>query len=167
MSPIITAQPRERATDRGAAIAQYVVFGLGDEEFAVDILAVQEISRPTALTRVPRAARGVEGVINLRGRVIPVVDARARLGMPSPVAAGDERSRIIVVGVGGRTLGFIVDRVHEVLRVGAAQLEPAPASESGAGVVSGVARPADRMIAVLDLDRLFGTMDAACPITRG
>jgi purine-binding chemotaxis protein CheW len=105
---------------------QVVIFRLGAEEFGVPIMSVQEIVRvPEALTRVPRTPAFVEGVINLRGTVLPVIDQRSRLGLP-PIAR-NERQRIMVYLLGGKRTGFIVDAVAEVLRIPRAQIAPAPA----------------------------------------
>lgn len=134
---------------------QLVTFGLGSEEFAVDILAVQEINRMMALTRVPQSPPEVEGVINLRGKIIPVIDLRKRFGMDASTQS--EQSRIIVVEVAGRVLGFIVDRVSEVLRISSSIVEPAPAMTTGvdSDFVSGVGKLPDRLLILLDLNRLF------------
>ncbi|WP_232540334.1 chemotaxis protein CheW [Azohydromonas aeria] len=105
---------------------QLVIFRLGAEEFGVPIMSVQEIVRvPPTLTRVPRTPAFVEGVINLRGTVLPVVDQRARLGLP--VIERNEGQRIMVYLLDGVRTGFIVDSVAEVLRIPRGQITPAPA----------------------------------------
>lgn len=136
---------------------QLVSFEVANEEFAVDILMVQEINRMMELTRVPQSPPEVEGVINLRGRIIPVVDLRKRFGMD--VTEHSEASRIIVVEVGGRVIGFIVDCVHEVLRISSAIVEPPPdmICSIDSDFISGVGKLDDRLLILLDLDRLFGT----------
>jgi len=114
-------------TGSGATSAdqlQFVTFEVAGEEFAVDILSVHEINRMIELTRVPQSPPEVEGVINLRGKIIPVLDLRRRFNMPE--AERTEQSRIIVVEVHNRVIGFIVDRVHEVLRISSSIVEPAP-----------------------------------------
>lgn len=104
---------------------QVVVFRLGKEEFGVPIESVQEIVRlPDEMTKVPKAAAAVEGVINLRGAVLPVIDLRRRLGLP-PVERSD-RQRIVVLVIDGVRTGFIVDSVAEVLKVSKSAIEPAP-----------------------------------------
>jgi purine-binding chemotaxis protein CheW len=104
---------------------QVVVFRLGKEEFGVPIESVQEIVRlPEAMTKVPKAADAVEGVINLRGAVLPVIDLRRRLGLP-PVERSD-RQRIVVLVIENTRTGFIVDSVAEVLKVQKSAIEPAP-----------------------------------------
>jgi purine-binding chemotaxis protein CheW len=136
---------------------QLVTFEVAGEEYAVDILAVREINRMMDLTRVPQSPAEVEGVINLRGRIIPVVDLRRRFGMAS--AERTESSRIVVVEVGGRVLGFVVDRVHEVLRVSGDIVEPAPAMACSirSDFIAGVGKLKDRLLILLDLGKLFGS----------
>lgn len=135
---------------------QLVTFDVANEEFAVDILAVHEINRMIELTRVPQSPPSVEGVINLRGKIIPVVDLRKRFELE--VTASTDQSRIIVVEVGPRVLGFVVDRVHEVLRIPDSIVEPAPSMTSSVDTdfIDGVAKLEDRLIILLDLAKLFG-----------
>ncbi len=120
--------------------AQVVIFRLGAEEFGVPIMSVQEIVRvPETLTRVPRTPAFVEGVINLRGTVLPVIDQRSRLGLPA--IERNERQRIMVYLLAGMRTGFIVDAVAEVLRIPRAQVVPAPAmSEEQGRLISRVAK---------------------------
>ncbi len=134
---------------------QLVTFEVASEEFAVDILAVQEINRMMELTRVPQSPPEVEGVINLRGKIIPVLDLRKRFGFKIQDATA--QSRIVVVEIGGRVLGFIVDRVHEVLRIPRSIVEPAPAMVSSidSDFIAGVGKLDDRLLILLDLGRLF------------
>jgi purine-binding chemotaxis protein CheW len=140
---------------------QLVTFEVSGEEFAVDILAVQEINRMLDLTRVPQSPPEVEGVINLRGRIIPVVDLRKRFAL----AASDrnEHNRIIVVEVQGRVLGFIVDRVHEVLRIPSDIVEPAPEMTCSidSDFIAGVGKLNDRLLILLDLQKLFAPTAAS------
>lgn len=139
----------------GEECLQVVTCRLAREEFAVDILSVQEINRMVEITRVPKAPPFVEGVINLRGRIIPVLDLRRRFGVPD--AARTARSRIVVVNVRGRVVGLIVDSVTEVLRIPRATVEPPPSlgASTGAEFVQGVGRINDRLLTLLDLNRLL------------
>ncbi|MFI1989206.1 chemotaxis protein CheW [Actinoplanes sp. NPDC020271] len=140
----------------------FVVFRLDDEEYAVDVDAVQEIIRvPEALIRVPKSYSFVEGLVNLRGTVLPVVDLRTRLGLIR--TERDERQRIVVLIIGGVRTGFIVDSVAEVARVGRNVLEPAPElSEEQARVVSRVANLPDqqRMLLLVQVDQLLAAEQA-------
>jgi purine-binding chemotaxis protein CheW len=136
---------------------QVVIFRLGAEEFGVPIMSVQEIVRvPEALTRVPRTPAFVEGVINLRGTVLPVIDQRSRLGL-APIAR-NERQRIMVYLLGGKRTGFIVDSVAEVLRIPRAHVVPAPAmSPEQSLLISRVAKldGDKRMVLLIDPSHLL------------
>ena len=105
-----------------ASEKQLVVFDLAEEAYGVDIGAVREIIRMQDITQVPRTPEFVEGVINLRGKVIPVVDLRKRFGFEAEDATKD--TRIVVVDIGGQDIGVVVDAVNEVLRVAAGAVEP-------------------------------------------
>lgn len=136
-------------------ILQLVSFRLGEEEYAIDILKVQEINRIVEITSVPNSPAYVEGVINLRGRVIPVIDLRKRFGLHAKEA--DAQTRIMVVDV-GTTVGLIVDSVSEVLRLSADTIEPPPPMTGGDGseFIRGVGKLQDRLLILLDIDRLLG-----------
>lgn len=136
-------------------ILQLVTFTLGSEEYAVDILKVQEINRMTEIARVPHAPAFVEGVINLRGRVIPVVNLRKRFGMAEKKE--DEHSRIMVMDVQGITVGLVVDSVLEVLRIPLNTVEPAPplAADVSTEFIKGIAKLESRLIILIDMDRLI------------
>ncbi|HOI28450.1 MAG TPA: chemotaxis protein CheW [Melioribacteraceae bacterium] len=136
-------------------ILQLVSFFLEKEEYGVDILKVREINKMMQLTKVPNAPQYVEGVINLRGKIIPVVDLRTKLGMPR--REPDTHSRIIVVDVEDKTLGFIVDRVSEVLRIPVSVTEPPPAIVSGVDTeyITSVGKLDDRLLILLDLNKVF------------
>ncbi len=139
-------------------LLQLVTFRIGVAEFAVDILAVQEIIRLLQITLVPRAPKYVVGVINLRGKVIPVIDLRIRFGMPP--AERDSHTRIVVMEFNQRIVGFLVDAVSEVLRIPAATVEPAPPVVAGIGAeyIRGVGKLKDRLLILLDLDVLMSSM---------
>jgi purine-binding chemotaxis protein CheW len=134
---------------------QLVTFVIAGEEFGIDILKVQEIIRPVTITRVPNAPPFVEGVINLRGRIVPVIDARKRFGLPAREM--QDASRIVVIELGGETVGFVMDAVREVIRVDAAVIEPAPELAVGvdADYISGVAKLDDRLLILLDVERVL------------
>jgi purine-binding chemotaxis protein CheW len=136
---------------------QFVSFRVESEEFAVDIQQVQEIIQMTAITRVPQAPHYVEGVINLRGNVLPVIDIRKRFGMAE--AEATDSTSIVVVDVGGAKTGVIVDAVQEVLRLNRGAIEPPPAVVGGVdrSYVSGVGKRdgAKGMLIVLDIGRVL------------
>lgn len=149
------------ATKGGGDQLQLVTFEVAGEEFAVDILAVHEINRMMELTRVPQSPPEVEGVINLRGRIIPVLDLRRRFSMAP--GQRDEHSRIVVVEVHSRVLGFIVDRVHEVLRIDSSIVDPAPqmVCSIDSDFIAGVGKLKDRLIILLDLPKLFSAQSVS------
>ncbi len=133
---------------------QLVIFKLGDEEFGVDILKVREIERlGQGVTRVPKSPVFVEGVINLRGEIVPIVDLRKRFGLV--VHAIGHESRIVIVEVDGNQIGMMVDQVMEVLRVPVSSIELAPSITKGvdAYFLSGVVKIGERLVILLDLER--------------
>ena len=134
---------------------QLVVFMIGNEEYGVEISEVQEINRMIEITRIPRAPKFVEGVINLRGKVIPVIDLRKRFGMDKKEY--DKNSRIIVVEIDEKMVGMIVDAVTEVLRITSDNIEPPPPIVAGIGseYLRGVGKLNDRMLILLDLAKVF------------
>jgi len=135
-------------------VLQFVTFTLNDEEYAVDIHSVQEINRIIEITRVPNAPPHVEGVINLRGKVIPVINLRKKFGFPE--RDHHDSSRIIIMDIRGITNGIIVDSVSEVLRISPGIVEPAPpmSSEHNARYIKGLAKLENRLIILLDIDKL-------------
>ena len=138
-------------------LLQLVGFTLGEEDFGVDILSVQEINRVTEITKIPSTPDFVKGVINLRGNVIPVIDLRSRLGMPEK--EHDKQTRIIVADVDDRTVGLVVDAVSEVIRMDANLVEPPPEIIVGADdkgrYIKGVGKLEDKLLMLLDIDSMF------------
>ena len=134
---------------------QVVSFRLGSEEYGVDIAQVQEINRMVAVTHVPRAPQFMEGVINLRGQLIPIIDLRARFGMPR--AEHTKNTRIVVTEIGAKRVGMVVDSVSEVLRLPVEHIEPAPEMITGVETeyIRGVGKIEDRLIILLDLARII------------
>ena len=141
------------------SLLQLVTFSIDEEVFGVNILKVQEIIRIMEITRVPRSPEFVEGVINLRGRVIPIVDLRRRFGLAA--IAHDKDTRIIVIELNSLVVGFIVDAVSEVLRIPADTVEPTPPGAAGVDseYISGVGKLQDRLLILLDLDKLLTAED--------
>jgi len=143
--------------------AQVVIFRLGAEEFGVPIMSVQEIVRvPDVLTRVPKTPSFVEGVINLRGTVLPVIDQRKRLGLPA--IERNDRQRIMVYTLGSTRTGFIVDSVAEVLRIPRGLIEPAPElSDEQGRLISQVAKVDGdrRLVMLIEPRQLLGARDVA------
>lgn len=142
---------------RGAT-DKYLAIGLHRETFALPILKVREIIRLLRITPLPQTAAHVRGIVNLRGRVIPVLDLRTRLGLP-PVA-DNRRTCVVVVQVGPagatRAAGLLVDQVDEVLNLPADAITPVPVLGDGRRELRGIARLADRVVPVVDVDALVG-----------
>jgi purine-binding chemotaxis protein CheW len=140
---------------------QIVVFELGGERYGVEIAAVYEIIRHQPITAVPQAPSFVEGVINLRGRIIPVVDLRERFGLQR--APLSKAARIVVCEAAGIRVGLVVEAVNEVLVVPAEAIEPTPQVATGeeAAYLRGIAKLGERLIILLDLEGLFAQEAAA------
>jgi purine-binding chemotaxis protein CheW len=139
---------------------QIVVCQLKNERYGLDISRVFEIIRLQAITAVPQAPQFVDGVINLRGRIIPIVDLSVRFGMPRSTPTRD--SRIVVTGTCDLRVGLVVDAVSEVLLIPEEAIEPTPAavtSVADASSLKGIARMGDGLIILLELDAL---LDEGC-----
>ena len=135
---------------------QLVVFTIGDEEFGVDISQVREIVRLVQITYLPKAPVFIEGVVNLRGQVLAVIDLSKRLGVSSKERG--ETTRIIVVEVGENTVGMIVDSVSEVLRLSSENVEEVPSlvdTEVPEHYIRGVGKLKDRLLVLLDLNKIL------------
>jgi purine-binding chemotaxis protein CheW len=139
--------------DEGETLFHLVTFHLGKEEFGVEIGSVQEIIRATDITPVPGAQSHVRGVINLRGKIIPVVDLRKRFALES-IDANDAQ-RIIVVELGVKRIGMLVDSVSQVIKVPSGVVEEMPeeATSVDENFIKGVGKLDSRLIIILDLNR--------------
>lgn len=135
---------------------QLVIFRLAKEEYGLPITKVQEINRLVPITKLPQTPNFMEGIINLRGRIIPVMDIRKRFSLA--VSEHDDDTRIIIVEVSGQTVGIIVDAVTEVIRLPVASVEPPPPSfvlESR--YIYGVGKMEDRLLILLEIDNILST----------
>ncbi len=140
---------------------QLVVFDLAHEHYGVDISAVEGIIKMQAITAVPRAPAFVEGVTNLRGKVLPVIDLRRRFGLPGEETTKD--TRIVVVEMNGATVGIVVDGVSEVLRVSPEAIEPPSpiVTTVDSAFIKGIAKIAQRLVILLDLGKILSTDERA------
>ncbi|MDP9347925.1 MAG: chemotaxis protein CheW [Gemmatimonadota bacterium] len=148
-----------RNTRQSVPQLQFVTFRLGREEFGLDVFSVHEVLRHQEVTPVPRAPEFVEGVIDVRGALVPVVDLRRRFELPhAPI---DSDTRIVLVEFGGERLGLVVDAVTEVLRVPETAVSPPPQYIRGlaAEFVRGVIRREARLIVLIDIDRILSTQE--------
>ncbi len=136
-------------------LIQLVGFKLGNEDFGVDISRVQEINMMMQLTKIPNSNKFIEGVVNLRGKIVPVINLRDRLGLPKK--EDDNRTKIIVSDINNKLIGYIVDEVNEVLRISKSIIEPAPELAIGieTGLIEGVAKLEGRLLILLNLDKLL------------
>ncbi|HEY3383259.1 MAG TPA: chemotaxis protein CheW [Vicinamibacterales bacterium] len=138
---------------------QYLTFALGQEEYGVEILRVQEIKGYSAITPIPNAPVYLKGVMNLRGTVVPVVDLRAKFSMAA--AEYDKFTVVIVVTVGARVFGLVVDAVSDVVNLPEDKIEPAP--ELGDGIdtsfLRGMARAGEKFVLLLDIERVLGNRE--------
>ncbi len=147
--------------DPNTARDEYLSFRLGTEEYAIDILQVQEIRAHEPATRIANAPTYIKGVINLRGHIVPIVDLRVKFGLAN--AGVDAFTVMIILNIGGRMMGIVVDAVSDVVALLPEQVRPAP--NLGAAVESGFIRglaPVDqRMLIVVDIARLLTSGDLA------
>lgn len=148
-------------TDSLDELIQMVSFNLDDEIFGIDILAVQEINRMVEITKVPQAPHYCEGVINLRGKVIPVIDLRKKFDMVN--REWDRDTRIIVCDISNQQIGMIVDSVDEVLRIPNTSMEPAPGLVTSIGIdyIKGVAKIDQQLLIFLDITRIASEVNQA------
>ncbi len=157
-------EQRETA-DYGGDVNQFLTFSLGTEEYGIDILRVQEIKGNSAITHIPNAPKHVKGVMNLRGTVVPVVDLRAKFSMEA-VEYG-KFSVIIVVMVGQKVSGLVVDAVSDVLNIAASEIRPAPdfGASCDTRFISGVASIGEKLAVLLEIDKLLSEEEVA--VTAG
>ncbi|WP_243439190.1 chemotaxis protein CheW [Fundidesulfovibrio soli] len=138
---------------------QYLTFTLGEEVFALDIASVREVLELTSITKVPRTPEHIRGVINLRGRAVPVVDVRLKFGMPPAENTVDTCIIIVEVSLGGEqtVLGALADSVQEVMDIEPGDVEPAPRMGTSvkADFIKGIGRHGEGFIILLDIDRVF------------
>jgi len=156
----------EQATVEASAAQQekagkYLTFALAEEEYGLEILKVREIIQMMDITAVPRTPPYVKGVINLRGKVIPVVDLRLKVGMPE--AERTDQTCIIVVDIGAVETGIIVDRVSEVLDIAAEDIEDAPSFGAGVNTdfILGMGKTEEKVTMLLDISKLLSHEDVA------
>lgn len=144
-------------TNHGELI-QLVSFDLDQEEYGVDVLKVREIIRMPNVTRVPNTPHYVEGVINLRGKVVPIISMRKKFGLAE--AESNKQTRIMVMDAEGELRGFIVDGVSEVIRISGSEIQPSPAAVTG-GIdqecIAGVINRAEHLLVLLDLEKMVST----------
>ena len=145
---------QDKAASRGPT-AQYVTFRLAEETYAINVMQVQEVLRVSEIAPVPGAPHYVLGIVNLRGNVVTVIDARSRLGLES--REPDDASRVVIIEVSNQVVGILVDSVAEVIELGAAEIEPAPnvGNDESSKYIQGVASREGELTIVVDLNKLL------------
>lgn len=145
------------AEKTGSDLIQLVSFSLDSEEYAVEVLKVREIIRMPEITHMPNTPHYAEGIINLRGKVIPVISMRKKFGLMD--TDNDSHTRVIVMDINGELTGFIVDSVSEVIRISSSEVQPPPAAMASGGVeqeyITGVVNRSERLLILLDLDHII------------
>lgn len=170
---MVQTRPEHAAPPVAAnALEKYMTFRLASEAYGLEILQVREIIGVLPMTRVPNKPDSVRGVINLRGRVIPVLDLRRKFGLP--VAEVTEQSVIIVVQLsrpeGPMTLGLLVDEVLEVLKLAKDHIESQPTYGSGsdrAEFIRGIGKTEQQVVFLVDLDKVLSTQEASSLAASG
>ena len=149
---------KSKSEDQEANLVQCIGFYLGAELFGVDVLMVQEIIRKSPITSVPNAPAFIEGVINLRGNIVPVIDLRKRLNLDLEKVASEINQRILVISVDGRITGFIVDSVSKVMKISTDDIEPPPeivVAGLKSKYIHGVCKIAEQILILLDFNRIL------------
>jgi purine-binding chemotaxis protein CheW len=156
-------EQREAASHTGE-VNQFLTFTLGAEEYGIEILKVQEIKGYSAITHIPNAPAHVKGVMNLRGTVVPVVDLRAKFGMEA--VEYSKFTVIIVVMVGQKIAGLVVDAVSDVLNIQQSEVRPAPdfGARADTRFISGVASIGDKLAVLVDIDKLLTEEEVAATV---
>lgn len=156
--------PRQKPqpSSRGAGnVTQIVSFRLANEEYGVDIMRVQEIILMGQITQMPEVPDFICGLINLRGHVIPIIDLRKRFHLPC--SDNTEDTRIVVVNLGSRTIGIVVDAVNEVLRINSEQIEPPPSSITGIDheYIRGLVKLENKLLILLNIESVLSAGEQA------
>jgi len=147
---------------------QLVTFQVGAEEFGLDIRSIAEVVRPLRITSLPRMPEFIEGVVNLRGAIIPVVDLRKRFGVQGDSGSAKKVRMLITRGAvrgpgstGGDLLGLVVDGVREVLHIPRQQIDPTPAAARGlqADFIGGVGKVGDRLVILVDITKILSRLE--------
>jgi purine-binding chemotaxis protein CheW len=157
LNQIINKQSDQQADmniDHSEDIVQLVGFIIGEEEYAVPILSIQEIIKPISWTRVPQTPKYILGVFNLRGSVIPLIDLRTKFGLSAK--KHNDETRFFVLKEGADVAGFVIDRLTMALRINKKDIGPAPDTLAGEGsMIDGVGKQADRILTILKVNKLL------------
>ena len=164
LRPTYETRPTGNAAAATGDAREYLTFRLGNEEYGIDILKVQEIRSYDAVTAIANAPAFIKGVVNLRGIIVPIVDLRLKFNVGA--AHYDAFTVVIILNIAGRVVGIVVDSVSDVLALNAEQIRPTP--EFGASVdtrfISGIGTVDDRMLILLDIETLIDSADFGQPL---
>lgn len=142
-----------------ATVLEFLAFTLGDEEYGIDIQKVQELRGYDTVTRIANSPEFIKGIVNLRGVIVPIIDMRIKFNLGTPVY--DQFTVVIILNIGGRITGMVVDSVSDVITLTAAQVKPAP--EMGdtldTDYLIGLGALDDRMLILIDIDRLMSSAE--------
>lgn len=138
---------------------EFLAFTLGKEEYGIDILKVQEIRGYETVTRIANAPAFIKGVVNLRGAIVPIVDMRIKFNLADPTY--DQFTVVIILNVGGRVVGMVVDGVSDVISLTPEQVRPSPdfSSDLDTGYIFGIGTLNERMLILVDIEKLMGSRD--------
>jgi purine-binding chemotaxis protein CheW len=156
LKEIINKQTKQTdgSIDHSDDIVQLVGFVIGEEEYAVPILSIQEIIKPISWTRVPQTPKYILGVFNLRGSVIPLIDLRTKFGLGAK--KHNDETRFFVLKEGDDVAGFVIDRLTMALRISKKNIGPAPDTMAGdESMIDGVGKQADRILTILKVNKLL------------
>ena len=155
-----TTQTQTHVQDAGeSAGSEYLAFTLGDEEYGIDILRVQEIRGYEPVTRIANAPEFIKGVVNLRGTIVPIVDMRIKFSLGTPTY--DQFTVVIILNIGGRVYGMVVDSVSDVMTLNPEQIKPAPeiGTAFDTDYLIGLGTLGERMLILVDIDKLMSSDD--------
>lgn len=154
----VTSSHRNTVTT--APVHEYLSFGLGTEQYAIDILKVQELRGYDAVTRIANAPEFIKGVVNLRGVIVPIIDLRIKFNLAAPVY--NEFTVVIVLNIGKRVIGAVVDSVSDVVRLAEADIHPPPEFGSfDAQYLVGLATVGETMLILLDIEKMLNSAEMA------
>ncbi|WP_295999620.1 chemotaxis protein CheW [Rugamonas sp.] len=155
----LTLTAAHATADAHVGASEFLAFQLGQEEYGIDIQKVQEIRAYEAVTRMANAVPYVKGVVNLRGIIVPIIDMRIKFELGEPTY--DHLTVVIILNIGGRTIGMVVDRVSDVITLTADQIKPAPdmGGAMSTDYLVGLGTIEDRMLVLVDIDRLMSSDD--------
>lgn len=155
--PVIETSMQKAESDASTEVRQFLAFTLGEEEYGLDLLQVQELREYEKVTQIANAPAFLKGVVNLRGIIVPIMDMRIKLGFDNVIY--NELTVVIILNIRGRTVGMVVDSVSDVINLSPQDLKPAPEMGTvvGADYLIGLGTVDERMIILVDIDRMLSS----------